>query len=86
MLPRHTDSAEQTIAVLAGLARVTVGAASSIVGTGGLALVPASASHQVENAGDETLRFIAFYAGTDVVTRYLQVVQPDGSSERRPLD
>jgi mannose-6-phosphate isomerase-like protein (cupin superfamily) len=65
---------------------VTVGDASSVVGAGGLALVPAGAPHQVENAGEDTLRFIAFYAGTDVVTRYLQAVQPDGSSERRPLD
>jgi quercetin dioxygenase-like cupin family protein len=84
-LPWHTDSAEETIAVIFGTARVTVGVDSSEVGTGGLALIPAGVPHQVENTGAETLRFIAFYAGTDVVTRYRSKVQPDGSSERRPV-
>lgn len=84
-LPAHTDSAEETIAVLAGAARVTVGEESREVSAGGIALVPADVLHGVENVGTETLRFIAFYAGTDVVTRYEDEVQPDGSSERRPL-
>jgi len=84
-LPWHTDSAEEAIAVLAGRARVTVGDESADVSTGGLTLVPAGAKHQVENAGGETLRFIAFYAATDVMTRYEHEVQPDGSSERRPV-
>jgi quercetin dioxygenase-like cupin family protein len=85
-LPRHTDSAEETIAVLFGTAAVTVGEESCEVGAGGLALVPEGVPHEVENAGAETLRFVAFYAGTDVVTRYRDEVQPEGSSERRPLD
>jgi quercetin dioxygenase-like cupin family protein len=84
-LPWHTDSAEETIAVVCGTARVTVDADSSVVSTGGLAVIPAEVPHQVENAGAEILRFIAFYAGTDVVTRYRSEVQPDGSSERRPV-
>jgi quercetin dioxygenase-like cupin family protein len=84
-LPWHTDSAEETIAVMSGTARVTVGADSYEVSTGGIALIPAEVPHQVENAGAETLSFIAFYAGTDVVTRYRSEVQPDGSSERRPV-
>ena len=84
-LPWHTDSAEETIAVVSGRARVTVSELSSELGDGGLALVPAGVLHQVENAGAETLRFVAFYAGTDVVTRYQSEVQPDGSSERRPI-
>src|SRR5215210_7646226 len=75
-LPWHTDSAEETIAVLSGTARVTLDTGSSEVGAGGLALVPAGVPHQVENAGSETLRFVAFYAGTDVVTRYRSEVQP----------
>jgi quercetin dioxygenase-like cupin family protein len=84
-LPPHTDSAEEAIAVLAGRARVTIVDETADVSAGELALVPAGAKHQVENVGDETLRFVAFYAGTDVVTRYEDEVQPDGTSERRPV-
>jgi mannose-6-phosphate isomerase-like protein (cupin superfamily) len=84
-LPSHTDSAEETIAVVSGRARVTVGEECCEVGAGGLGLVPSGVPHAVESVGDERLRFIAFYAGTDVVTRYQDEVQPDGSSERRPL-
>jgi quercetin dioxygenase-like cupin family protein len=84
-LPTHTDSAEEAIAILAGRARVTIDDQTADVHAGGLALVPAGTKHQVENAGDETLRFVAFYADTDVVTRYEHEVQPDGSSERRPV-
>jgi quercetin dioxygenase-like cupin family protein len=84
-LPTHTDSAEETIAVVAGRALITVGGESRELSVGGLALVPADVPHAVRNSGEETLRFVAVYASTDVVTRYEDEVQPDGSSERRPL-
>jgi quercetin dioxygenase-like cupin family protein len=84
-LPRHTDSAEEVIVVLAGRAEVTVGGQRDEVQTPGIALVPADVPHEVRNAGDDTLRFLALYAGTDVVTRYEAPVEPDGKRERRPL-
>lgn len=84
-LPRHTDSAEETIVVVSGRARVTVGGDAVDVGAGGVALVPRDVPHEVANAGAEPLRFAAVYAGTDVVTTYEQDVQPDGERERRPL-
>jgi quercetin dioxygenase-like cupin family protein len=85
-LPRHTDSAEETIVVLAGRADVTVGDERAEVPAGGLALVPEDAPHEVRSTGDEPLRFVALYAGVDVVTRYETEVQPDGGRERRPLE
>jgi quercetin dioxygenase-like cupin family protein len=84
-LPRHTDSAEETIVVLDGRARVRVGDEERDVPAGGLALVPEDVPHEVRNAGDAPLRFVALYAGTEVVTRYEEDVQPDGERERRPL-
>jgi quercetin dioxygenase-like cupin family protein len=84
-LPRHTDSAEETIVVLAGRAHVRVGPDEGEMPAGALALVPQDVPHEVRNAGDETLRFVALYASADVVTRYERDVQPDGSRERRPL-
>jgi quercetin dioxygenase-like cupin family protein len=84
-LPRHTDSAEETIVVVAGRASVTVGDETSEVGAGEVALVPECVPHEVRNAGDATLRFVAVYASDDVTTTYEAPVEPDGERERQPL-
>jgi quercetin dioxygenase-like cupin family protein len=84
-LPPHTDSAEETIVVLAGVADVRIGDATARVPAGGLTLVPQDRPHEVRNAGAGTLRFAAVYAGADVVTTYRDPVQPDGERERRPV-
>ncbi len=84
-LAPHTDSAEETIAVVAGTAEVVVEGRASRVSAGGLAVVPAGTVHEVRCADTGPLRFIAVYAGTDVVTRYEAEVQPDCSRERRPI-
>jgi quercetin dioxygenase-like cupin family protein len=84
-LPRHTDSEEETIAVVSGTAEVVVEDESSQVAAGGVAVVPKDAPHEVRNAGDDALRFVAIYAGTDVVSRYEEDVQPEGSRERKPV-
>jgi quercetin dioxygenase-like cupin family protein len=84
-LPRHTDSAEETIVIVAGTAEVEVGEEAVELTAGGLAVVPADVLHEVRNAGGEPLRFVAVYAAPDVVTRYEQVVQPDGARERHTV-
>ena len=84
-LPRHTDSAEELVVVVSGTAALTVGDETSEVGPGGVALVPECVAHEVRNAGDDTLRFVAVYASTDVTTTYEDEVQPDGGRERDPL-
>ena len=84
-LPQHTDSAEETIVVLAGEGVVTVAEEKRPVRPGAIVLVPAGVPHDIRNAGGGPLRFVAVYADTDVVTTYEDEVQPDGSRERRPL-
>jgi quercetin dioxygenase-like cupin family protein len=84
-LPRHTDSAEEVVVVVSGRASVSVGDDTATVPAGGVALVPRCVPHEVRNAGPDTLRFVAVYAGADVVTTYEREVAPDGSRERRPL-
>jgi quercetin dioxygenase-like cupin family protein len=84
-LPRHTDSAEETVVVVSGTAAVQVGDESATVPAGGVALVPQDVPHQVRNAGDGPLRFVAVYAAADVVTRYEDEVQPDGGRERQTI-
>jgi quercetin dioxygenase-like cupin family protein len=82
-LPEHTDSAEETIVVLAGVAEVRVDDETARVPAGGLALVPAERPHEVRNAGADVLRFAAIYAAPEVVTTYRHPVQPDGERERQ---
>lgn len=84
-LPEHTDSAEETIVVLAGIAEVQVGGETARVPAGGLALVPKCVPHAVRNAADDVLRFAAVYAEPEVVTTYRAPVQPDGSRERHTV-
>jgi quercetin dioxygenase-like cupin family protein len=84
-LPRHTDSAEETIVVVEGTAEVEVSGEVRRVPAGGLAVVLKEVPHEVRNAGDATLTFVAVYAEPDVVTRYEQVVEPDGSRERHTV-
>lgn len=84
-LPRHTDSAEEVVVVVAGTAAVTVEDETSAVGAGGIALVPECVPHEVRNSGDEVLRFVAVYASDDVTTTYEREVQPAGSREQDPL-
>jgi quercetin dioxygenase-like cupin family protein len=82
-LPRHTDSAEESVVVLAGEAEIEVGGERTTLRAGDVALVPRDIPHEVRNAGDRELRFAAVYASGDVVTRYETEVQPDGGNERK---
>jgi len=84
-LPRHTDSAEETIVVVEGTASVILDDEPQELGAGAVALIPEGVPHEVRNAGDSTLRFVAVYAATDVVTTYEKEVQPDGSRERQTV-
>lgn len=84
-LPRHTDSAEETIVLIGGRAGVSVQGEESDLSGGAIALIPANTPHEVRNLGGAPLRFLAAYAGTDVVTTYEAEAQPDGSRQRRPL-
>jgi quercetin dioxygenase-like cupin family protein len=83
-LPRHTDSAEESIVVVSGTAEVEVGGEAATLGPGAVALVPRDVPHEVRNVGDAPLRFAAVYASPDVTTTYENDVQPDGGRERRP--
>jgi mannose-6-phosphate isomerase-like protein (cupin superfamily) len=84
-LARHTDSVEETVVVVSGAAEVEVAGETERVGPGGVALVPEGVPHQVRSVGDEPLRFVAVYAGTDVVTRYEDEVQPSGERESQTV-
>ena len=85
LLPRHTDSAEETIVVVAGAARVDLPGGSRRLQPGDATFVPADEPHAVHSVGDGPLRFVAVYAAAEVVTAYEQPIQPDGERERSPV-
>lgn len=75
-VPRHTDSVDETIVVLVGVADLDVGGRRAAIPAGGVARAPRGVPHEVRSAGRETLRFLALYAGAQVVTHYETEVQP----------
>jgi mannose-6-phosphate isomerase-like protein (cupin superfamily) len=81
-LPPHKDDAEETIVVLSGHAEVVIDG-EPVELSQGIAVVPANVTHEVRNAGEDALRFVAVYAAPDVTTTYGQEVQPDGGTERK---
>ena len=84
-LPRHVDTAEETIVVLRGRAEVSIGPERAAISAGGVVLVPREQPHEVRNTGSGPLRFVAIYAEADVVTRYEQPVEPGAERERSPF-
>ena len=81
-LPRHTDSAEETIVVLSGAATIAVDGEEAELPAGGIAVVPEGSAHEVRNPGKTPLRFAAIYAEAEVTTTYERPVAPDGERER----
>ncbi len=82
-LPRHTDSAEENVIVVAGEAEVGVGGERHSLAAGDVALVPPDVSHEVFNAGEGPLRFVALYAAPENVSTFEAPVAPGGEQERR---
>jgi quercetin dioxygenase-like cupin family protein len=77
-LPRHTDSAEEIIVVLAGAAEAEVDGERGRLSVGEAALIPALAPHAVANAGDETLRVIGFFSAAEVTSVFEETMEPFG--------
>jgi quercetin dioxygenase-like cupin family protein len=84
-LPRHTDSAEETVVVLRGTAEVEVDGEVRLVEAGDAAIVPADVPHEVRSIGSRTLRFLAVYAAPEVTSFYERPVAPDGDRERQAV-
>ncbi len=82
-LPRHTDSAEENVIVVAGEAEVEVGAERHALAPGDVAVVPPGVPHEVFNAGEAPLRFVALYAAPENISTFEAPVSPGGERERR---
>ena len=77
-LGTHTDSAEEILLILEGMAEATVGDEQSQVSAGELAVVPAMVPHGLRNVGDETVRVAGFFSSNVVVSTFDQPMMPLG--------
>ena len=74
----HTDSAEELLIVLEGVAEGLVGEESARAEAGQVVVVPASVRHDMTNVGDGVLRVLGTFASSTVVATFEEPVAPDG--------
>jgi quercetin dioxygenase-like cupin family protein len=80
-LPRHTDSAEEILYIVAGEAEAEVGEERGRVQAGDLAVIPAMVPHGVRNTGDETLKVVGFFSEAEVVSTFEEPLEPIGVAQ-----
>ena len=82
-LARHTDSVEEILFLISGEAEVEVGEERTRLAAGELAVVPALVPHGLASIGEDTLKVIGFFSGSEVVASFDEPVQPIGAAVSR---
>jgi quercetin dioxygenase-like cupin family protein len=75
---RHTDSPEEILLVLEGEVEVELGDDRSVLGAGGLALIPSMVPHRFRNVGKTTARIVGFFSANTVIAEFEEAVMPIG--------
>jgi quercetin dioxygenase-like cupin family protein len=84
-LPCHTDSAEEIVLILAGVAEVVVGDERGQAQAGEMALIPAMIPHAIYNVGAEPIRMIGFFSSNTVMSTFDQPLLLFGAPPMSPL-
>ena len=79
-LARHTDSAEEILYVVAGVAEAEVGDQRLRLAAGDLAVIPAMVPHGLINVGGETVKIVGFFSEAEVISTFKEPVQPFGAA------
>jgi quercetin dioxygenase-like cupin family protein len=79
-LPRHTDSAEEILYVVAGEAEAEVGDERGRLAAGDLAVIPAMVPHGLLNVGNETVKVVGFFSESEIISTFKEPVQPFGAA------
>jgi quercetin dioxygenase-like cupin family protein len=77
-LPRHTDSAEEILYIVAGEAEAEVGDERGRLTAGDLAVIPAMVPHGLANVATETVKVVGFFSESEIVSSFDEPVQPFG--------
>lgn len=62
-IPLHTHNVDETVLILEGRVRVTLGEEQHVLGAGDSTQARAGVPHRFENAGDELMRIYWVYSG-----------------------
>lgn len=80
-LGRHTDSAEESLLILAGEVEVSVGEEKGKLAKGEIAIVPVMVPHDLRNIGKETAKVLGFFGGANnIVATFDEVWLPTNSN------
>lgn len=80
-LGRHTDSAEESLLILAGEVEVRVGQEKGKLAKGEIAVVPVMVPHDLRNIGKETAKVLGFFGGANnIVATFDEVWLPTNSN------
>lgn len=80
-LGRHTDSAEESLLILAGEVEVSVGEEKGRLAKGEIAVVPTMVPHDLRNVGKEKARVLGFFGGeNNIVATFDEVWLPTNSN------
>jgi quercetin dioxygenase-like cupin family protein len=75
-LPRHTDSPEEVLYIVAGTGEAEAGGETAIVSAGDLAVIPSMVPHGIRNIGTETLKVVGFFNSAHIVSTFEESLQP----------
>lgn len=80
-LGRHTDSAEESLLILAGEVEVSVGEEKAKLSKGEIALAPTMVPHDLRNVGKEKARVLGFFGGANnIVATFDEVWLPTNTN------
>jgi quercetin dioxygenase-like cupin family protein len=79
-LPRHTDSAEEILYLVAGEAEAEVGDERGRLAAGDLAVIPAMVPHGLVNVGETTLKVVGFFSESEITSSFDEPIQPIGAA------
>lgn len=77
--PRHAHSAEEVLLILEGTAELEAGGARRVLQEGELGVIPAMVPHFPTNAGEGTLRAVAFFPSAVVTNIFEDALEPFGA-------
>jgi quercetin dioxygenase-like cupin family protein len=77
-LGRHTDSEEEVILILQGVAEVSVGTERAILSSGQMVVAPKMEPHSLRNVGQETVKMVGFFGGGRVISTFDEVYAASG--------
>jgi len=80
-LPTHTDSEEEVLYIVAGEGEAHAGDERGHVRAGDLAVIPAMVPHGIANTGDEPLKVVGFFSGSEIVSEFEEQLQPIGAAK-----